>query len=47
MKEAVAYCRVACAKQSDLGPEVQFQEQMYGANRSYSFSCAIDDHVEI
>ena len=28
MKEVVAYCRVACAKQSDPSAEVQRQEQM-------------------
>jgi hypothetical protein len=28
MKEVVAYCRVACAKQSDPSAEVQLQEQM-------------------
>jgi DNA invertase Pin-like site-specific DNA recombinase len=28
MKQAVAYCRVACAKQSDPSAEVQRQEQM-------------------
>jgi hypothetical protein len=27
MKEAAAYCRVACAKQSDPSAEVQLQEQ--------------------
>ena len=28
MKEVVAYCRVACAKQNDPSAEVQLQEQM-------------------
>ena len=28
MKEAVAYCRVACAMESDPSAEVQLQEQM-------------------
>jgi hypothetical protein len=28
MKEAVAYCRTACAKESDPSAEVQLQEQM-------------------
>jgi hypothetical protein len=28
MKEVVAYCRVACAKESDPSAEVQRQEQM-------------------
>ena len=28
MKEVIAYCRVACAKQSDPSAEVQRQEQM-------------------
>ncbi|MGA9550334.1 MAG: hypothetical protein WBS14_22105 [Rhodomicrobium sp.] len=28
MKEAVAYCRVACAKQSDPSAEAQLQEHM-------------------
>ena len=28
MKEVSAYCRVACAKQSDPSAEVQLQEQM-------------------
>jgi hypothetical protein len=34
MKEAVAYCRAACAKESDLSAEVQMQEQWYGAMRT-------------
>ena len=28
MKDVVAYCRVACAKESDPSAEVQLQEQM-------------------
>ena len=28
MKEVIAYCRVACAKESDPSAEVQLQEQM-------------------
>ena len=28
MKDVIAYCRVACAKQSDPSAEVQLQEQM-------------------
>ena len=28
MKEIIAYCRVACAKESDPSAEVQLQEQM-------------------
>ena len=28
MKEAIAYCRVACAKDSDPSAEAQLQEQM-------------------
>ena len=28
MKEVIAYCRVACAKESEPSVEVQLQEQM-------------------